>query len=179
MNNLKMKQSDVGKLQKIPDDIPANEITSAFNFSMEVAKINTGRVKTAEELQDRFNQLFQLAAQMGKIPRYEHLILVSGLPRSTFYDYGNENYNGGASPIFSDIIKYAKAMIASAESELALTGKIPSVVYIFRSKNYEGLKDVQEVKTTNTFNNAPENPEGFVQSLPEVNPENFVEIKGE
>lgn len=176
MNNLKMKQSDVGKLHTIPDNIPKDEVSSAFEFSMRVAQIYTGRVQTAEELQDRFNQLFQVAAECGKIPRYEHLSLVSGIPKRTLFDYGSEDYNGGMSPVFSPIIKQAKLIISSAESELALTGKIPSVVYIFRSKNYEGLKDVQEVKTTNTFNNAPENPEEFVKALPETNPEDFIEM---
>lgn len=144
---------------------------------MRIAELNTGRVQSAEELAERFDKLFAIASEMGKIPRYEHLSLVSGIPKRTLYDYGSEDYNGGLAPIYSPIIKKAKLIIASAESELALTGKIPPVVYIFRAKNYEGLKDVQEVKTTNTFNTNPENPEEFMQSLPEVNSENFVEIK--
>lgn len=148
-----------------------------FGFSMKVAKINTGRVQSPEELQDRFNQLFELAYEEGVLPRYEHLVLVSGLPKSTFYDYGNENYEHSPNPLYSETIKKAKAVISASESGLANSGKIPAPVYIFRAKNFEGLRDVQEIKATNDFNTNPDNPEEIVAALPEVDDSNFVEIE--
>ena len=47
-------------------------------------------------------------------------------------------------------------------------GKIPAPVYIFRSKNYYGMKDVQEVKVeANQNSQIPENAEEIIDKLPE------------
>ena len=43
------------------------------------------------------------------------------------------------------MIKKAKEFIASFESEMVTEGKINPVVYIFRAKNYFGMKDQQDV----------------------------------
>lgn len=49
-------------------------------------------------------------------------------------------------------------------------GKIPAPVYIFRSKNYYGMKDVQEVKVeANQNSQIPENAEEIIDKLPERN----------
>ena len=45
-------------------------------------------------------------------------------------------------------IKKAKNTIATMDAELAQEGKIQPVVYMFRAKNYYGMKDQQEVVVT-------------------------------
>ena len=45
----------------------------------------------------------------------------------------------------ADLIKKGKEIIASFEAELAAKGKVNPVVYIFRAKNYFGMKDQQDV----------------------------------
>ena len=52
------------------------------------------------------------------------------------------------SSVRMDLIKKAKGFIASFESEMVTEGKINPVVYIFRAKNYFGMKDQQEVVLT-------------------------------
>lgn len=86
---------------------------------MQVAKINTGRVQSPQELAERFDQLFELAFSQDVLPRYEHLVLVSGLPKSTFYDYGNENSSSSVAHTFLDIIKKAKAVISASEARIS------------------------------------------------------------
>lgn len=51
---------------------------------------------------------------------------------------------------------------------MVANGKIPAPVYIFRSKNYYGMKDVQEVKVeANQNSQIPENAEEIIDKLPE------------
>lgn len=174
----KMGRRNIGAMQN-RDNIPKDDAKKALGFSMKIAKLCPNRVQSPQELAERFDKLFELAYEDGVLPRYEHLVLVSGLPKSTFYDYGNENSVSNVAHNFLDIIKKAKSIISAAEANLAATGKIPAPVYIFRAKNYEGLKDVQEIQTTNTYNTDPRTPEEVVQALPEVDENNFIEIKGE
>lgn len=176
MSELKMGRRNIGAMQN-RDNIPKDDVRKSLGFSMKVAKLCPDRVKSPEELAERFDKVFELAFQEGVLPRYEHLVLASGLPRSTFYDYGNENSNSSVAHEYLDIIKRAKIMIASSEANLAATGKIPAPVYIFREKNYSGLRDVQEIQATNTYNTDPKNPEEVVKALPDMDEKNFIEIK--
>lgn len=175
-DEFKMGRRNIGALHN-RDNVPKDDAKKALLFSMQVAKLCPARVTSPEELEDRFTKLFELAAEQGVLPRYEHLVLVSGLPKRTFYDYGNENGLYSPSEIYSPVIKRAKALIAAAEANLAATGKIPAPVYIFRAKNYEGLKDVQEIKAEPMYNTDPRNPQQIVDALPDMNEENFIEIK--
>ena len=67
-------------------------------------------------------------------------------------------------------MKKAKDYIATYDAEMANQGKVPAPVYIFRSKNYYGMKDVQEVKVeANQNSQIPENAEEIIDKLPERN----------
>ena len=174
----KMGRRNIGAMQN-RDNIPKDDAKKALGFSMKIAKLCPNRVQSPQELAERFDKLFELAYEDGVLPRYEHLVLVSGLPKSTFYDYGNENSVSNVAHNFLDIIKKAKSIISAAEANLAATGKIPAPVYIFRAKNYEGLKDVQEIKATSDFSTDPKDPESVVESLPDMDEKDFIEIKKE
>lgn len=67
-------------------------------------------------------------------------------------------------------MKKAKDYIATYDAEMVANGKIPAPVYIFRSKNFYGMKDVQEVKVeANQNSQIPENAEEIIDKLPERN----------
>lgn len=118
----KMGRRNIGAMQN-RGNIPKDDTKKQFGFAMKVAAINTGRVKTPEELATRFEELFNLSFEEGILPRYEHLVLVSGLPKSTFYDYGNEDYKYSPNPLFSETIKKAKAVISAAEARTCVYGQ--------------------------------------------------------
>lgn len=44
-----------------------------LQFCMQVAALNTSRVKTPEEMEERLQKLFELCIQTGDIPNYENL----------------------------------------------------------------------------------------------------------
>ena len=54
----------------------------------------------------------------------------------------------GFSPATKDIIRQAKQILASIDAELAQEGKTQPVVYMFRAKNFYGMKDQQDVVVT-------------------------------
>jgi hypothetical protein len=60
------------------------------------------------------------------------------------------------------MIKKAKDLIAAYDANLVAEGKLNPVTYIFRSKNYYGMKDQQEHVIT------PNNPLGDAASPEEI-----------
>lgn len=75
---------------------------------------------------------------------------------------------------FADTIKNAKDFIANYDAVLANNNKINAAVYCFRSKNFYGMKDVQQVEVAATpAGDVPVNSQDIVAALPEV-PDNAV-----
>lgn len=133
-------------------------------FNLMLFNKYNGKPETPEELADRFSEYFQLCIQCNQIPTVEGLALVSGYARSSFFDI----YQGTFKPAFTDTVKKAKDYIAMFDSQMAAKGKIPAPVYIFRSKNFYGMKDTQDVNITPNVNPAmPENAEEIIGKLPD------------
>ena len=126
-------------------------------------------VKTDEECRQRLYDFFSLCHETGQLPTVEKMIMALGVAKSTGWEWDLGN---GCSSARSAYIKKAKEFIAAFESEMVTEGKINPVVYIFRAKNFFGMKDQQDVVLK------PENPLGetvdrerlestIVQELPE------------
>ena len=78
------------------------------------------------------------------------------------------------------IIKSAKDTIAFMESSMANEGKIPSAVWIFRAKNYMGMKDVQQIEAVQTASgDIPNQEEDLLATLPESPNEKVIELPKE
>jgi hypothetical protein len=76
------------------------------------------------------------------------MCLAIGYDRTTVFDWITGRCGCGISSVAPDILKKAKNLIASLDAELAQEGKIQPVVYMFRAKNYYGMKDQQDVVVT-------------------------------
>ena len=105
------------------------------------------RVSNDEELCERLNWFFSQCAETQQVPNIEKLSNAIGYHRNTLLDWENGN-SGGFSPYTKDIIKQAKQILASIDAELAQEGKTQPVVYMFRAKNFYGMKDQQDVVLT-------------------------------
>ena len=75
-----------GSLDKALKDVDVEYRKNKIKFVLEVGKLNTGRVKDSQEMQERFDALFELCSRTGNIPNYECMALALGLPIRTFYD---------------------------------------------------------------------------------------------
>lgn len=140
-----------------------------MNFNLLLFNKYDGKPDTPEELADRFADYFQLCIQYGRIPTVEGLAMVSGYAIRSFFDISQ----GVFKPDFTPIVQKAKDYISLFDSQMAQTGKIPAPVYIFRAKNYTGLKDTQDVQITPNVNqNIPDNADEIIKKLPERDQEN-------
>ena len=104
-------------------------------------------VKSDEELCSRLNWFFSECARTQQLPNVEKMANALGYHRNTLLDWENGN-SGGFSPATAGIIKKAKQILASIDAELAQEGKSQPVVYMFRAKNFYGMKDQQDVVVT-------------------------------
>ena len=104
-------------------------------------------VKNDEELCERLNWFFMQCAETQQLPTVEKMSNCLGYHRNTIFDWEQGN-NSGFTPATGGIIRKAKQILASIDAELAQEGKIQPVVYMFRSKNFYGMRDQQEVVVT-------------------------------
>lgn len=136
------------QFQKIEqDDDKRAFISKALNNILAVSKAFDEPVKTDEEMAERLQWFFQNCADTQQLPTVEKMCLALGYPREAIFEIIN-GVRKGFSPNTADILKKAKNLIASLDAELAQEGKIQPVVYLFRSKNFYGMKDQQEMVLT-------------------------------
>ena len=107
---------------------------------------NYKAVKSDEECLDRLVEFFDYYAKSGGIPTVEKMCLSLGVATQTVWEW----QQGSKGKDRMEMIKRAKNLIASFDADLAIRGLINPVVYIFRGKNYYGMKDQQEVSVTHT-----------------------------
>ena len=124
-----------------------------------VAWMRMPRVENDDEVDERISYFFDKCTQNGERPTVEKMCLALGVTRDTLWNWENGEH---CSARRSDSIKRAKAVLAAYDAGLAITGKINPVPYIFRAKNFYGMKDEQEVVLT------PNNPLGSAQDENEI-----------
>lgn len=123
-----MKREDISKL-----------VTESTRFYGKKA------ARTNEEISEGIIAYFQECSEKGIIPTVEEMALSLGVTRQTLYNWEiGVNVNKER----AEMIKIAKETLAAIDAKLVSEGKIPQVTYIFRSKNYYGMRDQQEVVLT-------------------------------
>ena len=98
--------------------------------------------RTDEEIAERLDLFFQRISETGEIPIVEKMALALGTTPQSLCRWEEDVKHR---PIRAEMVKNAKNMMRMFESELAISGKIPPVTYIFRGKNYFDMKDQQDV----------------------------------
>ena len=141
-----LPQMGLKKLEQ--DDDKRVFIGKALNNILAVSRAFEEPVKTDEELCDRLNWFFDVCRETNQLPTVEKMCLAIGYDRTTVFDWITGRCGCGISSVAPDILKKAKNLIASLDAELAQEGKIQPVVYMFRAKNYYGMKDQQDVVVT-------------------------------
>lgn len=101
------------------------------------------RVKSDEELQERFNEYFQHCADTGQIPTVEEMALATGFGVSYLWDL-EVGRRKGFSDSTAEIVKKAKEFLRTFDAKLVVTGKMNFLAYCFRAKNYYGMVDKAE-----------------------------------
>lgn len=168
---MKNRGKNINEMMDLNLNAPMDAKVRALRRTMLINKLNTHRCTSPEELQERFEKLFETCFENGFIPTVEALSLCSGIERTTLYDMEHIKHEGYRP--YANIVKSAKQFIATTEAELARDGEINSTVYIFRAKNYYGMVDKQEmVVTPNTGLQTPMNEDEILKNIPQLNENN-------
>ena len=129
------------------DDDKRAFIAKTLNNILAVSKAFEKPPKNDDELCERLNWFFHTCAETQQLATVEKMCLALSWSRQYVFELENGTKRG-FSPSTADILKKAKNLIASMDAELAQEGKIQPVVYMFRAKNYYGMKDQQDVVVT-------------------------------
>jgi len=119
-------------------------ISKTLNNHLVFYEVGQNPVKNDEELCERLNWFFRTCADTGQLPTVEKMALALGYAISTIYDWETGRRSGFSSNT-ATIIKKAKEVIQAMDGELALGFRIQPAVYMFRAKNYYGMKDQQDI----------------------------------
>ena len=121
-----------------------NAIMTDRGFNL-VAKYGYPRVfSSVEECLEEVNEYFKLCYDCEMLPTIASLCLFLGVTRETLYASANDKRTYA----YSDVLKYAINTCQSYQENGVLSGDVPSVPFIFLSKNYFGLKDTTEVNVS-------------------------------
>ncbi len=129
------------------DDSKRDFIGKALNNILAVSRAFDAPVENDEQLIERLDWFFQNCAETKQLPTVEKMCLAIGKPRESVFEIIN-GVQRGFSNDTADILRKAKNLIASLDAELAQEGKIQPVVYLFRAKNFYGMRDQQEMVLT-------------------------------
>lgn len=116
-------------------------------------------VQSDEECAERLDEYFARIVETGEIPTWEKLCLALGTDRTTVWQW---EQGQGCSRERTNMVKLAKVMMASMDAEMVSAWKIPQATYIFRSKNFYGMRDQTDVVVT------PTDPLGEEQSAKQL-----------
>lgn len=131
---------------------------------------------TDDEIAERLTEYFERTLGQGKLPTVEGMCLALGYDRTTIWEW--ETGGVGSTPFRANIIKKAKHLIASYDANLVTEGKLHPTTYIFRSKNFYGMRDeVEYVITPNNPLGDAASPEEIKRRLDEGIPEDIIDIE--
>ena len=97
------------------------------------------RVSSDDDIEARTLEYLQYCVDHDERPTVESYCLALGYPRQTVFRWEQAGGRRG------DIIKNAKEAIFAYDGQMVSNGKLNPVVYIFRAKNYSGMKDQTDV----------------------------------
>lgn len=105
-------------------------------------------------------------------------LLLNGLALSIHYDRKSlyDIEGRGRHVEFADTIKQMKDYIANYDAMLAVSNKANPAIYRFRAKNMYGMHDVQEIVATTDYSTDPTDTKEILESLPDIEDENYVDI---
>ena len=119
-----------------------SDIRQTLTIMMDFQRMSKTKVKTPEQLMERWNQYIDYCAEISFKPTVESLAVACGVDRATLNGwkigtFGNAEMHTTAKQIFE--------MLAAIDADMAINGKMDRVVWIFRAKNYHDMHDQSEV----------------------------------
>ena len=140
--------------KSVIDYEPGNN-ANVVKYLRRVEKLNGYEPKTDYDI--RFDKYLDLCEEMDRRVTNLTAYLAFGINHQTAYQWENKISNGvsGANQSESaqakcDIIKRVKFFCGGYRADMAANNRIYPNIAIFEMKNFDGLKDVQDVAVTST-----------------------------
>ena len=128
---------------------------------------------TDEQVCEALNWYFQeYLPKSGAFPTIEGLSLACGVNRRTFEAWARGEFQ--SSDARQVIAQKAIGVLAELDAQLVQSGKIPQVVYIFRSKNFYGMQDAVKVEHI-SMRQEQESPDTLAARYADAIPVDFTE----
>lgn len=130
-----------GQMQEIPEEYN----TKRIKFMMEIMPTEPLDYTDVAEMERRFAHYLQKCAEYGMKIGNQAAYMAIGITKDHVYDWVNRsNLNKSR----SDFVKKVQRFCATYREGLMEDGKINVVAGLFWQKNYDGLRDQQEVVLT-------------------------------
>ena len=126
-------------------ELPENYNREQIAFMMEIMPTEPLDSNDVEEMERRFNRYLQKCAERDMKVSNQAAYIAIGITKDNVYDW---TVRSSTNPKRSDFIKKVQQICAFYRESLMANGKINPVVGIFWQKNYDGMRDQQEVVLT-------------------------------
>lgn len=130
------KRSNTPSLSSISDPINAKLLEHAFKYW------NVPMAKTDEEIVQRVEFYLNDCYKNQLKPTIEGCALAIGVTTQTFHKWSENEIKLEFDR--ADVAKRVRQLLADFDANLLINGKMNPVAYIFRAKNYYGMKDQTE-----------------------------------
>lgn len=126
-------------------DLPEGYNSRRIAFMLAITPTEPLDHNDVEEMERRFRNYLQLCAEWDMKVGNQAAYAAIGIDKGTAWEWGNRNLGNPARTAF---IKKVQQYCALYREGLMEDGKVNPVTGIFWQKNYDGLKDQQEVVLT-------------------------------
>lgn len=126
-------------------ELPENYNREQITFMMEIMPTEPLDFNDVEEMERRFNRYLQICAERDMKVSNQGAYLAIGISKDNVYDW---TVRHSTNPERADFVKKVQKICAYYRESLMANNKINPVVGIFWQKNYDGLRDQQEVVLT-------------------------------
>lgn len=130
-------------------DIPEGYNTNKIRFMRMIIPSEPLDYNDVSEMERRFDRYLQLCEQFDQKVTNQAAYAAIGIDDQTVYDWVNRNKTN---PARSQFCKKVKHICALYREGLMADGKVNPVTGIFWQKNYDGMKDQQELVVTPNTN---------------------------
>lgn len=137
-----VKKTGRGGKYNFPSAVPPenpDDVHRALTHCLHWYDVGSVKAVTAEEVEQRTREYFQYCMDNNDRPTVESYALALGQDRRTVWKWEQAN------DARADIIKKAKEFMSSYDAYMVTAGKLNPVPYIFRAKNYYGMKDQTDI----------------------------------
>lgn len=121
-----------------------------------------------DEMALLLDSFFDKCCEFQIYPTKRGMALALGTDYRTLVDWENGSRGAG----YAQILKKAGEVLAEFDESIAVEGQVNPIIYIFRSKNYHGMRDVQDIVVT------PNNPLGETQDPATLQKKYLSQMKG-